>query len=152
MVDESNAELAFLDTLLKQNNGENSVLVYRKPTHTEQYLHYRSHHQTSCKDSIVSSLLNRAYSIMTNKDDLHKENTRIKQVLKENGYQKSIISKTFKRITNNHSLPQSQQLTQATNIQEEEIRMRINLPCVEGTSEKLRRIIRSHKIRSTFFT
>ena len=152
MVDESNAELAFLDTLLKQNNGENSVLVYRKPTHTEQYLHYRSHHQTSCKDSIVSSLLNRAYSIITNKDDLHKENTRIKQVLKENGYQKSIISKTFKRITNNHSLPQSQQLTQATNIQEEEIRMRINLPCVEGTSEKLRRIIRSHKIRSTFFT
>ena len=95
MVDESNAELAFLDTLLKQNNGENSVLVYRKPTHTEQYLHYRSHHQTSCKDSIVSSLLNRAYSIITNKDDLHKENTRIKQVLKENEYQKSIISKTF---------------------------------------------------------
>ena len=151
-MDESNAELAFLDTLLKQNNGENSVLVYRKPTHTEQCLHYRSHHQTSCKDSIVSSLLNTAYSIITNKDDLHKENTRIKQVLKENGYQKSIISKTFKRITNNHSSPQSQQRTQATNIQEEEIRMSINLPCVEGTSEKLRRIIRSHKIRSTFFT
>ena len=35
---------------------------------------------------------------------------------------------------------------------EEEIRMRINLPYVEGTSEKLRRILRSHKIRSTFYT
>ena len=31
-------------------------------------------------------------------------------------YQESIISKTFKRITNNHSLPQSQQLKQATEI------------------------------------
>ena len=49
-------------------------------------------------------------------------------------------------------MPQSQQLTQATDIQEEEIRMSINLPYVEGTSEKLRRILRSHKIRSTFCT
>ena len=55
-------------------------------------------------------------------------------------------------ITNNHSLPQSQQLMQATDIQEEEIRISINLPYVEGTSEKLRRILRSHKIRSTFYT
>ena len=120
--------------------------------HTDQYLHFSSHHQTSCKESVVSSFFNRAYSIITNKDDLHKENARIKQVLKENGYQESIISKIFKRITNNHSLPQSQQLTQATDIQEEEIRISINLPYVEGTSEKLRRILRSHKIRSTFYT
>ena len=97
-------------------------------------------------------LFNTAYSIITNKDELHKENARIKQVLNENGYQKSIISKIFKRITNNHSLPQSQQLMQATDIQEEEIRISINLPYVEGTSEKLRRILRSHKIRSTFYT
>ena len=45
-------------------------------------------------------------------------------MLKENGYQESIISKIFKRITNNHSLPQLQQ----------------------------RRILRSHKTRSTFYT
>ena len=50
-----------------------------------------------------------------------KENTRIKQVLKENGYQESIISKSFKKITNNHTLPQSQQQMQATVIREEDI-------------------------------
>ena len=88
-----------------------------------------------------------------NKDDLHKEKARIKYVLKENGYEESINSKIFKTITNNnHSLPQSQQLTQATDIREEEIRMSVNLPYVEGTSEKLWRILRSHKIRSTFYT
>ena len=70
-------------------------------------------------------------------------------MLKENGYQESIINKIFRRITNNHSLSQSQKLTQARDIQEEEIRISINLPYVEGTSEKLRRILRSHKIRST---
>ena len=68
-------------------------------------------------------------------------------MFKENGYQESIISKIFKRITNNHRLAQSQQLTQATDIQEEEMRMSINLVYVEGTNEKLRRILRSHKIR-----
>ena len=108
MEEESNGELAFLDTLLKRNNGEMSVLVYRRPAHTDQHLHYISYHQTSCKE--------RAYSIIINKDDLHKENARIKQVIKANGYQESIISKIFKRITNDHSLSQSQQLTQATDI------------------------------------
>ena len=119
-------------TMEKENNGELAFL--------------------DILESFVSSLFNRAYSIITNKDDLHQENARIKQVLKENGYQESIISKIFKRITNNHSLPKLQQQMQATDIQEEEIKMSINLPYVEGTSEKLRRILRSHKIRSTFYT
>ena len=49
-------------------------------------------------------------------------------------------------------MPQSQELTQALNIQEEEIRMYIKVRYVEGTSEKLWRILRSHNIRSTFYT
>ena len=73
-------------------------------------------------------------------------------MLKENGHQESISSKIYKRITNNHSLSQSQQQLQATDIQEEEIRTSINLPHVEGTSEKLRRILKSHKTRPTFYT
>ena len=83
MEQEGNGELAFLDTLLKRNNEAISVLVYRKPTYTEQYLHYSSHHQTSKKESVVSSLFNRPYSIITN---INKESAKIKQVLKENGY------------------------------------------------------------------
>ena len=93
--EESNGELALLHTLLKRNNGEISVLVYRKPTHTDQYLHHSSHHQTSCKEILVSSLFNRACSVIANEDDLHKENASINQVLKENGYQESIISKYY---------------------------------------------------------
>ena len=98
----------FIDTLLKRNYGEISILVYRTPTYTDQNLHYSSHRQTSCKESVVSSLLNRAYSIFPNKDDLTKDNAKIQQVLNGNEYQESIISKIFKRVTNNHSLSQSQ--------------------------------------------
>ena len=49
-------------------------------------------------------------------------------------------------------MPQSQQLTQATDTKGEESRMSINLPYVAGTSEKLRSILRSQKRRSTFYT
>ena len=65
-------------------------------------------------------MFNRAYSIITSKDDLTKENARIKQVLKESGCQETIISKIFVRITNSHSLSKSQQQSQATDIQGEE--------------------------------
>ena len=50
-------------------------------------------------------------------------------MLKGNGYQESIISKSFKRITNNHSLFQSQQQMQATD-HEHDIKMQINLTYV----------------------
>ena len=88
--------------------------------HSDQQVRCSSHCKTSCKESVVSSLFNRADAIIANRDDLTKENVRIKQVLKENGYQETIISKIFKRVTKNHSLPQSQQQTQATDTQEEE--------------------------------
>ena len=62
--EESNGELAFLDTLLKQNNGTIFVLVYSKPCHAVQYLQYRYHQQTSFKESVASFLFNRIYSII----------------------------------------------------------------------------------------
>ena len=72
-------ELALLDTLLKQNNGKISVLVYMRPTQTDQYLHCSSHDLTGYKESTVSSLFNKAYCIIRNKDkNLYKENASIK--------------------------------------------------------------------------
>ena len=107
-----------------------------------QYLHCSSHNQTGCKETIVSYLLDRTYSVITNKDDLTKGNVQRKYSFSFN--------RIFKRITINHILPQLQM--QATYIQKEEIRMSIKLSYVEGTSEKLRRILSSHKIRSAFYT
>ena len=68
-------------------------------------------------------------------------NATIKQVLKKNEYQESILSKIFKKTAKSHSLFQSQQQTQAIDIEEEDFRMSVNLLCVKGTSEKLRCIL-----------
>ena len=88
--------LVFLDISLKQNNEKIFALVYKKPSHTD--LHYNSHHQRSSKESVASSLLKRAYSIITNKDNTPKGNARIKQVLKENENQQSIIRNILREL------------------------------------------------------
>ena len=85
---ESNGEIEFLGTLLNCKKCKDFLLVYRNPTHTDQYLHYRSHHQTRREEVVFSSFFNRTYFNINNKDDLTKETARKKQGLKENGYQK----------------------------------------------------------------
>ena len=65
---------------------------------------------------------NGAYSIINNKDELNKE----ENVFKDNGYQESIISKIFKRVTNKNSLTQSNQEAPVTDI-EKKIRISIHL-------------------------
>ena len=90
--------------------------------------------------------------VIINKNDLTKENARIKQLFKENWYQEKILSKIYKIITNNCSLFQLQQQAQAIDIQEEVVIISVNLSHVAGTSEKLWRILRSHKVRPTLYT
>ena len=69
---QSNAELAFPDILFKRNDQYIFLLVYRKSTDIDQSLHHDSHPQRCCEESVISFLLNRAYCIITNKDDLSK--------------------------------------------------------------------------------
>ena len=56
--EESDGQLAFLDVLLcREDDGTISTSVYRKATHTNQYLSFRSHHPTAHKVAVVRTLL-----------------------------------------------------------------------------------------------
>ena len=103
-----------------RNNRKIFLLICRNPTNFDQYLNYNSQLQKSYKESVFPPC--RTYSILTNRDDLTKENNRIKQVLNKTGYQKKIMSNICTRNTNNNTLSQSQQQMQATDIQEVEIK------------------------------
>ena len=64
---------------------------------------------------------------------------------------KALLVKFLKQsLKNTACINHSQQQLQAIDLQGHEIKMSINLPYVEGTSEKLRLTLKSHKIRSTF--
>ena len=60
---EEDGSLAFLDcNLHRADENKISVSVYRKPTHTDKYLHYESHHPMHVKRGVVKSLYDRARS------------------------------------------------------------------------------------------
>ena len=49
--------IPFLDTIVKPEvDGSLSITMYRKPTHTDQYLQWDSHHNLSAKFSVINTL------------------------------------------------------------------------------------------------
>ena len=89
---ESNGQLPFPDVLLRHDpDGSIATSVYRKPTHTDRYLDFSSHHPLAHKIAVVRTLHTRAESI--NSSVLGKdEGTRhLKQALTSNGYPKTLI-------------------------------------------------------------
>ena len=77
MEEESNGELAILDTLLKRNNGKMYCYIESLCIlNVTLSLNYNSHHHTSCNESVVSLMFNSADSIITNKDARIKQNVK----------------------------------------------------------------------------
>ena len=54
----------FDTTILREPDGQLTTSVYRKPTHTDQYLAYDSHHPRSVKRGIVKCLYERAKGLV----------------------------------------------------------------------------------------
>ena len=79
--------LAFLDVQVYVNeDGSTKTKVYRKPTHTDQYLNGLSHHPLEHKRSVVRSLLNRADNIVSEDLDKKSEKDHIHTVLRQNDF------------------------------------------------------------------
>ena len=62
------------------------VTIYRKPTHTDQYLHFDSHHPVSHKLSVIRTLNYRAQTAVTDPVERTKELDLIKGALSRCGY------------------------------------------------------------------
>ena len=83
---EANNTLPFLDVAVSRNsNGTLGHKVYRKPTHTDRYLNYRSFHHPSVKQSVSKSLVRRAHQIC-DETSLPQELQHVKNALINNGF------------------------------------------------------------------
>ena len=79
--------IPFLDTLVTPcSDGSLSTRVYRKPTHTDLYLQWDSHHTIAAKYSVVSTLHHRAKAVCSTQQLLEEEEHHLQKVLKENKY------------------------------------------------------------------
>ena len=85
--EESNGQIAFLDTkIIRKPDGSIKLDIYRKPTHTNQYLQLTSHHPLHQKLGVIRTLYDRKDSIVTEEADKAKEEDIIKQALTTYGY------------------------------------------------------------------
>ena len=149
MEKEENSTIPFLDTFIQRNqDGTISVKVHRKPTHTNQYLSFTSHHSTRSKQSVITALFNRAENVITNNTELKQEQQHITKVLQSNGYSKQFIDKTRRQW---HLKQQNKNNNQPAEKEPEPVRI-INLPYFQGLCEQPQRTLSQHNIKSTFYT
>ena len=88
-----NGMLPFLDTEVTHHpDGSLCTKVYRKPTHTDKYLDFQSHHPLAHKVSVVQILHLRAERLCTFVNDRTEEELHVREALVNNGYPDTVLS------------------------------------------------------------
>ena len=93
---EREGRLPFLDVeVVRSETGILMTSVFRKPTCSNVYLKFDSHHATCIKSGTIRGLAHRA-SVICNSDEAREtELTRIRQVFRENGYPINFIERAL---------------------------------------------------------
>ena len=142
----ADGSMPFLDTLLTpKSDGSLSITVYRKPTHTNQYLQWDSHHAIANKYSVINSLLHKAKDICSNQDQLE-EQTHIQKVLSACKYPAWSINRM--KITNN--TPTTVKNTNRDTRTNTFIKSSITVPYNKGLSESFKNICKRYGIQVHF--
>jgi hypothetical protein len=134
---EKDKQIPFLDVLImKRTDGTLGHTIYRKPTHTNKYLDAKSHHHPSQISGVVKTLTHRAEQIC-DKNNIKKEKENLVNIFKSNGYnQKQVRKLIFKSNKTKSETSTSENWPVVT------------LPYVKGTTEKIARLLKKHKIKT----
>jgi Reverse transcriptase (RNA-dependent DNA polymerase) len=135
MEQEKDNSLPFLDVLVKKENEHLTTSVYRKPTHTDQYLNYKSNHNQSTKLGIIHSMRLRADNLCTSQKEQRKEHHHIQQAFRKNGYPQGCIDKVMGRGT------------AATVKDNTDYKGSVVIPYSGRLTEQIRRICKKYKVR-----
>ena len=91
--DRTDGSIPFLDTIvMPQPDGSLLTSVYRKPTHTDQYLQWNCHHHLPAKFSVINTLKHGAKTVSSNKHLLKEEEDHLNEALKRCKYPEHDIS------------------------------------------------------------
>ncbi|KAI8484574.1 hypothetical protein Bbelb_376810 [Branchiostoma belcheri] len=138
---EEDGSLPFLDTLTTINQDRSlRVSIYRKATHTDQYLKFFSNHPLDHKLVVIKTLLHRANAIISDPADRSSEIDHVTEALKKCGYPQWLIRKASEP-RQPLTKPQDSQGTGGKNR-----KTLVILPYVKGVSEPLRRIFAAHGV------
>ncbi|XP_030751544.1 uncharacterized protein LOC115879048 [Sitophilus oryzae] len=138
METEENNQLAFLDVLDKRNGDHLDHTVYRKPTHTDRYLHKLSNHHPSQKQGIIGTLANRPRRICA-KDHIQEELNHLNKAFLANGYNEKEIKAAL--------APRQRRLD--ANEQNNTVNKAF-LPYVSQVTDRIGKVLRKHNIKTIY--
>ena len=109
--------LPFLDTLVTiEPNNTFSTTVSRKPTHTDQYLHWESNHHITAKQNVYNILAHRAKKIVSSSQGtVDKELQHIKTALQACQFPKWALNQWHHRFCNNNQSNNNTRNNNSTN-------------------------------------
>ena len=135
---EINGNLAFLDLNVHRTvEGKLEIDVYRKPTHTDKYLSYDSHHPVSHKRSVAKTLLQRAESLPSNSDSQANEREYVPNILGENNYPKRFLNCLRSPVCRNQNNSEGDTSVKGYAI----------VPYIQGVTEPIKRILSNCNIK-----
>ena len=135
---EEDSKLPFLDTCVHlQSDGGLTTTVYRKKTHTDQYLNWESNHHLEHKKSVVRTLLRRADMLVSTPEEKKAEKEHVKRALAANGYKKWVLALPK---------PKNRENNTTTSTTPETRKYPVALPYIKGLSEQLQRIFKQHGV------
>jgi hypothetical protein len=138
---ENEGQIPFLDMLLKRENGQISITVYRKPTDTHYTTPFDSNHAYNTKFANALGMFRRALRYCTNDTLLNKELNTIFSILKNQNYPIHLINKALKRAKNPNPAPAQTEKPSTTMV----------IPYIKNKSETIRAISKkTAKIRTAF--
>ena len=92
--EEKEGKLAFLDVQITRSTDGLSTSVYCKPTHTDRYIPFHSHHHQRTTTEVLRCMRDRALQICSNTEK-KPELRRLNEVLKANGFPVNLVRKTL---------------------------------------------------------
>ena len=141
--------------LSNQRLMELCLSLYGKPTHTDQYLQWDSHHHLSAKFSVIHILTHRAQTVCSSPELLHKEKAHLKNALTQCRYPKWALDKVEKRLNK-----PSREVTDGANsqgttgaqhtINEIKTKGHIVIPYTQGLCESIKKICGRYGIQTLF--
>ena len=143
----SDGYLPFLDILI---HPDKSTSVYRKPTHTNLYARHNSCAAPSTKDSVIRSLITRAYNLCS-PQHLQPELQTVRSICISNGHPAPRVDRIMNQIhLKQTSSPTTMSARQFKRTSSPPSSLRISLPYHHSLSKPLKKILTSYDIDVTF--
>ena len=131
----------FLDLkITKKQDGTLDITVFRKPTHSGRYLDFSSNHPIQHKKAVAKNLYHRALTIPNSDNHIKDEMEHATRILRQNGYPMKFLRQIIYEVRNKHPTPPENERTKNY----------VVLPYVGPTSEKIKRVLHKHNIRTVF--